>query len=418
MSPPAAVGTTSTSTFSKTADEAPREEQLLEKLGKLHLNYAGSGSAYGNFDTHFYKGQDEYSEDGVLRISPKYRAKAQYPDFLPTWDPREKYPPLTFQKYDDPALRADEELVNLFPKDAKVESKRVTPKLGTEIKGIQLSQLSGKAKDELALFVAQRGVVLFKDQDLAKHGPDFAVQYGKHFGKLHIHHTSGHPETAPELHITYRRPDHSEFERVFEDSHTSIGWHTDVSYELQPPSYTFFSVLQGPEGGGDTLFADSVEAYERLSPTLRQFLEGLHVIHSGVEQGQNSQVQGGVQRRPPTGHIHPLVRWHPVLKRKCLYVNKAFSRRIVELKKPESDLLLNFLYSLFSTALDLQLRAYWEPGTVAIWDNRRTIHSAVIDWEEPVNRHAFRITPHAERPVESPEFYNDPNYFPQEVTQY
>lgn len=415
MSPPSAVGTVSTT---DTVDHSAQEKQLLERLGKLHLNYGGPAGTYANFDTHFYKGQDEYSDDGVLRIDPKYRAKAQFPDFLPTWNPKEKYPPLTFHKYDDPALRANEGLINLLPKDSGVETKRITPKLGTEVKGVQLSQLSSEAKDELALLVAQRGIVVFRDQDFPKYGPNFAVEYGKHFGKLHIHQTSGHPENAPELHITYRRPDHSEFERVFEDSHTSIGWHTDVSYELQPPSYTFFSVLQGPQGGGDTLFADSVEAYERLSPTLKQFLEGLHVVHSSVEQAQNSKLQGGIQRREPTGHIHPLIRWHPVLKRKVLYVNKAFSRRIVELKKPESDLLLNFLYSLFNNALDLQLRANWEPGTVAIWDNRRTIHSAVIDWEEPVNRHAFRITPQAERPVEGPEYYNDPNYFPQEVTRY
>lgn len=415
MSSPSAVGNVSATA---TLDHEAQQKQVFEKLGKLQLNYGGSNGTYANFDTHFYKGQDEYSADGILRIDPKYRAKARFPDFLPTWDPKERYPPLTFHKYDDPALRANEQLVNLLPKDAGIKTKRVTPKFGTEVKGVQLSQLSPEAKDELALLVAQRGIVIFRDQDFAKYGPNFAVEYGKYFGDLHIHQTSGHPETAPELHITYRRPDYSEFERVFEDSHSSIGWHTDVSYELQPPSYTFFSVLQGPEGGGDTLFADSVEAYERLSPTLRQFLEGLHVIHSSVEQAQNSKLQGGIQRREPTGHIHPLIRWHPVLKRKHIYVNRAFSRRIVELKKPESDLLLNFLYNLLSNALDLQLRANWEPGTIAVWDNRRTLHSAVIDWEEPVNRHAFRITPHGERPVEGPEYYNDPEYFPQEVTKY
>lgn len=417
MSPPSAVGTISGTTIVR---KRPSDKELSERLGKLQLSIGGPNGTYGNFDTHFYAGQDERSADGLLRINPKYRDQADFPAFLPTWDPKEKYPPLEFHEYQDPALRANPDLPNLFPEAQKTEiiTKRITPKFGTEIRGIQLSQLSSEAKDELALFVAQRGVVVFRDQDFATKGPEFAVNYGKHFGKLHIHQTSGHPENTPELHITYRRPDSTEFDRVFQDQHSSLGWHTDVSYELQPPSYTFFSVLQGPDGGGDTLFADSVEAYERLSPTFREFLSGLHVIHSSVEQAENSKIQGGIQRREPTGHIHPLVRYHPVLKKKTLFVNLSFSRRIVELKKPESDLLLNFLYNLVNNSLDLQLRAYWEPNTVTIWDNRRVHHSAVIDWEEPVNRHAFRITPQGERPIEAPEFLNDPNYFPEVATKY
>ncbi|SJM88866.1 probable Alpha-ketoglutarate-dependent sulfonate dioxygenase [Zygosaccharomyces bailii] len=412
----------STGTMSERLRVKEEEEKTIitERLHYLQLNVGESNGLYGNFDTHFYGPQDEVSEDGILRINPAHRATTDFPAFLPTWDPQEKYPPLSFHKYNDPALRADVNLSNLFPKKAGQRTliKKITPKLGSEVRGVQLSQLSHEAKDELALFVAQRGVVVFRDQDFGNRGPEFAVEYGKHFGKLHIHQTSGHPEGIPELHITYRRPDHDEFDRVFQDQHSSISWHTDVSYELQPPSYTFFSVLQGPDGGGDTLFADSVEAYERLSPTMKAFVGGLHVIHSSVEQAENSKSQGGVQRRESTGHVHPLVRYHPVLKRKSLFVNQSFSRRVIELKKPESDLLLNFLYKLIRETSDLQLRAAWEPNSVTVWDNRRVHHSAVIDWDEPVKRHAFRITPQGERPVESEVFLNDPNYFPNSTVQY
>lgn len=409
MAPP-----TSTTTSNVKAATNADEKSVSEKFGKLHLKHTAGASSYGDFDTHFYSGQDEISPDGLLRISGKYRAKSTVPDFLPTWDPTEKYDPLTFHTYEDPGLRGDPEFSNLLSQgiDGQVTLKKITPKLGTEISGIQLSQLSDASKDDLALLVAQRGIVVFRDQDFSSNGPQFVVDYAKHFGKLHIHQTSGHPENIPELHITYRRPDHREFERAFEDSNNAITWHTDVSYELQPPSYTFFNVLEGPDGGGDTLFADSIEAFERLSPTFKEFLSGLHVIHSSIEQAENSKSLGGVQRRAPTAHVHPLVRVHPVLKRKSLFVNKSFSRRIIELKKPESDLLLNFLYNLIDNSHDLQLRAKWEPNTVAIWDNRRVHHSAVIDWEEPVHRHAFRITPQAERPVEDLKYLNDENYYP------
>lgn len=389
---------------------------IAKNIGALHLKYGESG-AYGDFDTHFMPTQDEVAPNGLLRIYESYRKQAKYPDFLPTWDTKEKYPPLKFHKYEDPALRADPNFPNLFPENKKhlINTRKVTPKMGTEIRGIQLTELSDSAKDELALLVAQRGVVLLRNQNMAEKGAAYAANYGKHFGQLHIHPTSGHPEHIPELHITFRRPDHDEFDRVFYDSNSSIFWHTDVSYELQPPSYTFFNVLEGPDGGGDTLFGDSIEAFDRLSKPFQDFLSTLHVTHSSKEQANDSKIQEGIQRRDPVTNIHPLVRVHPVLKKKCLFVNKSFSRRIIELKKPESNLLLDFLYSLADNTHDLQLRANWEPGTVAVWDNRRVQHSAVIDWEAPIRRHAFRITAQGERPVESLKHLNDETYYPSSV---
>ncbi|KAM3161432.1 TauD domain-containing protein [Lachancea thermotolerans] len=374
---------------------------------------------YGNFDTHFFHGQDEVGKDGVLRLDPKYRAQSGFPEFLPEWDPQQKLPALRFHEYHDPALRADPKLPHLLGGAGAEDAPRVrkiTPKLGTEVEGVQISQLSAAGKDELALLVAQRGVVLFRKQDFAQYGPGFAVEYGRHFGRLHVHQTSGAPRGHDQLHITFRRPDVKEFHRVFNDSVTAVGWHTDVSYELQPPSYTFFGVLEGPSGGGDTLFSDSITAFERLSPTFQEFLSTLHVVHSSKEQAQNSANQGGIQRREPVAHVHPLVRVHPVLGRRSLFVNRSFSRRIVELKKPESDRILEFLYDLIDHSHDLQLRANWEPGTVAVWDNRRVHHTAIIDWEEPILRHAFRVTPQAERPVEDLKYLNDETYYPSEDT--
>ena len=104
------------------------------------------------------------------------------------------------------------------------------------------------------------------------------------------------------------------------------------------------------------------------------------------------------------------MRVHPVTGAKSIYLNRPFSRRIVELKEEESRYLLDFLYSVIESSHDLQLRANWEPRTVVIWDNRRTVHSAIIDWDTPVSRHAFRITPQGERPVDNLDDLNKPEY--------
>lgn len=354
---------------------------------------------FGNYDTHFDKNIDEVDEDGLLTVSAKARAKSHAPDFLPTWDPSEKYGPLTFFKYNDPGLLADASFPNLFPANSGFQTKNITPKFGTEVINVQLLELNESGKNELALFIAQRGVAVFRNQNFASKGPRFATDFGRHFGRLHIHPTSGAPKGVPELHITYRRPEKSEFGRIFANRNNNVGWHSDVSYELQPPGITFFSVLEGPEAGGDTIFADTVEAHKRLSPEFQKRLEGLHVLHTSADQASNSRSQGGIERRVPVSNIHPLVRVHPVTKEKAIFLNRPFSRRIVELKEEESRYLLDFLLNLIESSHDLQLRANWEPNTVTIWDNRRSVHSAINDWDTPVSRHAFRITPQAERPV-------------------
>ncbi|KAK9323175.1 hypothetical protein V1517DRAFT_321279 [Lipomyces orientalis] len=328
---------------------------------------------------------------------------SNYPHFLPVWDPTEHYDPLTEFEFTDPGLRADPAFPNLLSKsNSELTVKNLTPKFGTEVRGIQLSDLSAEGKDELALFVAQRGVVVFREQDLRDKPIDWLLEYSSHFGRNHIHPTSGAPRGHPEVHLVYRSKTEAASENIFFKDHvSSVAWHSDVTYEKQPPGTTFLSILDGPESGGDTIFADTQEAYNRLSEPFRQRLHGLTVLHSGVAQADAAKNAGGVVRREPVENFHPLIREHPVTKKKALYVNQQFSRYIKDLKREESDAILNFLYDVLARSADIQVRASWEPGTVVVWDNRRTVHSALVDWSSAgSSRHAFRLTPQAERPNE------------------
>lgn len=367
------------------------------------VNYTNPGSTFDIKDA-------DVTNEEYLTITKSDLEKAKFPEFLPTWNLKEFYKPLEFFEHTDPGSRADPNLPNLFPSESKHELKKVTPKLGTEVTGIQLSQLDDKGKDELALFVAKRGLVIFREQDFAAKGPKFATEYGKYFGPLHIHPTSGSPKGHPEIHVVYRNQDNNDA-YTFAKRTNLVQWHSDVSYELQPPGPTFFTVIEGPESGGDTLFADTVEAYNRLSPSFQKVLEGLHVLHTSEDQAKYSRKKGGAERRDPVNNIHPLVRVHPVTGDKILYVNPGFSRRIVELKDEESDALLDFLYKHIGNSHDLQARVNWEPNSVVVWDNRRVAHTAILDWDSDTNqtRHAFRITPQAERPVADAKDLNTPD---------
>jgi Taurine catabolism dioxygenase TauD, TfdA family len=129
-----------------------------------------------------------------------------YPEYLPVWDTSLHYEPYEpLENVFQPGLQANPAKPNLLTADAKVSN--LSPKVGSVVDGVQLSTLTDAGKDELALFVAQRGVVVFRNQDLANLGPQGVVDYGKYFGPLHIHPASGHPQGFPELHLVYRGPE-------------------------------------------------------------------------------------------------------------------------------------------------------------------------------------------------------------------
>lgn len=114
-----------------------------------------------------------------------------------------------------------------------------------------------------------------------------------------------------------------------------------------------------------------------------------------------SASNAGAVRRAPVSNIHPLIREHPATGEKALYVNPQFTRRIVGYKKEESDALLKFLFDHVAYGADFHARVKWAPGTVVVWDNRVTSHTAIVDWENGQRRHIARITPQAEKPREA-----------------
>ena len=257
-----------------------------------------------------------------------------------------RYPPLSLFEHYDHGKDADPGFPDLLPRGlAEVDD--ITPFIGSEVHGVQLSKLSDAGKDQLALFVAQRRVVgkstkysravskfcsvlmwananpksAFRDQDFASLPIQEAVEYAGYFGRHHVHQTSGAPKGFPEIHLVFRGADDRTGAKFLQQRTNTITWHSDVTFEKQPPGTTFLYVLDGPSTGGDTLFGDMAQAYKRLSPDFRKRLHGLRAVHSGVEQVNASLNGGGIARRDPVTSEHPIVRTHPVTGEKALYVN-------------------------------------------------------------------------------------------------
>ncbi|KAK4953349.1 hypothetical protein LTR10_009058 [Elasticomyces elasticus] len=345
----------------------------------------------------FAQGAKTTNYEAELNGSGKH-APAKYPHYLPYWEDV-KYPALEPFEAVQPGKDADPSFPNLL---ANAEVKDVTANIGAEVSGIQLSKLNKAGKDELALFVAQKKVVAFRNQDFADLPIQEALDFAEYYGPSHIHQASGAPKGFPRVHLVHRSADDTTANDFFQERTNSITWHTDVSFEMQPPGTTFLYLLDGPAAGGDTLFGNMAVAYQRLSPAFQQRLHGLKAVHSGHEQAASALARKSIVRREPVSNVHPIVRTHPVTGEKALYVNPQFTRRVVGFKKEESDMLLQFLYNHIALCADLQARMKWEAKTVIVWDNRVTAHTAILDWQDGSRRHLARLTPQAERPYETP----------------
>ncbi|KAL6700786.1 putative alpha-ketoglutarate-dependent sulfonate dioxygenase [Trichoderma pleuroticola] len=289
----------------------------------------------------------------------------------------------------DRAFFADPAKASLLGLATAVEE--VTPIIGTELKGVQLSKLTDQQKDELALLVAERGVVFFRDQDITL---DQQHELASYYG------------------IQDRDPNQQDPKHV-----TIIGrggnarahgnyiaeWHGDHSFEVNPPSYTLLRLVKTPPAGGDTIFTSQVGLFDKLSPAFQKAIEGLHAIHSSDRAYLASINGGGTPHRAPIATAHPLVRTHPVTRLKSLFYNPSFIDRIQELNAQESHHILAFLREHLSNADDLTARWKWTPGAVAFWDNRIIAHRAVPGGYDTELREGKRTAVFGERPFYDPE---------------
>lgn len=273
----------------------------------------------------------------------------------------------------------------------------LTPSVGGQIDGIDLTgDVDVETQKQLRGALAAHGVLVLRDQHIL---PVDYLRFARIFGE-------------PDRHNIYlpTLPDQPLIE-VLESNHAegkdarADAWHTDVTWRSDAPAITLLHGRTIPQSGGDTLWASTAAAYERLSPALRDFLAGLEAIHSfevsGIREALLGRREGGYgsagnaeklanARIKFAPVVHPVVKTHPITGRKVLYVNPGFTSHIRDIPKEQSNALLNLIYDLFKTP-ELQLRLRWEPGTIAVWDNRQTVHYGAKDYGEQT-RKLHRIT--------------------------
>ncbi|MFF0031561.1 TauD/TfdA dioxygenase family protein [Streptomyces avermitilis] len=273
-------------------------------------------------------------------------------------------------------------------RDARVEVKPVAGHIGAEIRGVDLAgPMDDSVVAEIRAAVLRWKVVFFREQrlDHTSH-----VAFARRFGEPVSLRSRGSasPPDFPEIETTADRlelgerygMDHAEWLR--RRRHSLLrGWHCDHGARIDPPAATVLRAEAVPPYGGDTTWSNLAAAYAGLSKPVRAFVDGLRAEHRlGVgyqaRPGDDAYVRHLLDHQ--TASEHPLVRVHPETGERVLFVNGYYVEQIQDVSRTESRALLDMLLGE-ATRPEYTVRFRWEPGSVAFWDNRATIHLAPSD---------------------------------------
>lgn len=153
-------------------------------------------------------------------------------------------------------------------------------------------------------------------------------------------------------------------------------WHSDMTYNAQPPKASCLFSVEIPPSGGGTSFANMYMAYESLPSDLKKRADTLQCVHDASRNSTGELRQGFEEINDPTktvGAIHPVVRTHPVTGRKCLFLGRRRNAYLVGLPLAESEALLDQLWE-HATSPRIVWTQEWKLGDAILWDNRCTMH--------------------------------------------
>ncbi|MDH5675780.1 MAG: TauD/TfdA family dioxygenase [Myxococcales bacterium] len=276
----------------------------------------------------------------------------------------------------------------------RFELKPLSGRTGAEVFSVDLAgDLPAETVAKLRRALLEHHVLVFRGQQLS---PEEQLRFGRRFGELERHPFVAGNADHPEMIDIITEPE--------DTANFGGGWHTDLTFREAPDLGSILYAVQLPPAGGDTLFANQQAAYEALSETMKGILDGLVAVHSAAEQygprGYSTRSRAVATTDTDLaaqGVEHPVVRTHPESGRKALYVNRAFTARIKDMRRDESAALLEFLFR-HAVKEPFTCRVRWEPGTLTMWDNRSVQHYALHDYAGH-RRHMRRITIRGDRPV-------------------
>jgi taurine dioxygenase len=238
-------------------------------------------------------------------------------------------------------------------------------------------------------------VVFFRDQRLSQ---EQHVAFSRRFGELEIHIVKKYllPDYPEILLISNIRNENGEHIGLADAGFT---WHTDTSYRQRPSRCSLLYAKEVPQRDGkplgDTVFANTVAAYEALPEAMKRRLAGLKAIHrySSRRRVDNSPRPklSAAQLAETPDIAHPIVRTHPYTGRKALYVTAGECVGIEGMPEDEALGLIDEL-DAHCVRPEFCYRHRWQVGDLVMWDNASAMHLAICDYALPERRLMHRTT--------------------------
>jgi taurine dioxygenase len=238
-------------------------------------------------------------------------------------------------------------------------------------------------------------VVVFRNQHLSN---ERHVSFSRRFGELEIHIVKKYllPDYPEILLVTNIRNDNGEHIGLADAGFT---WHSDVSYRKHPSRCSLLYSIQVPEKNGqtlgNTLFANTIRAYETLPETMKTWLAGRKAIHRYSERMRIANSPRpkltAAQLAETPDVAHPIVRTHPFTGRKALYVTKGECIGVEGVPGDEGRAVIEELHD-HCIKPEFLYRHKWQAGDLLMWDNATAMHLAICDYDLPQRRLMHRTT--------------------------
>lgn len=265
-------------------------------------------------------------------------------------------------------------------------------RIGARIDGVRLGgDLSADAIATVREALLRHKVVFFRGQD---HLDEVGHQaFAETFGPL----TSAHP--------TVDTGSGRVFKVTADKGMAANAWHTDVTFVDRVPAISVLRAVHLPPYGGNTVWANTVAAYDALPAPLRALVDDLWAVHTNSydyaqRDEESEEPDANYTRADFASQLfeteHPVVRVHPETGERSLVLGH-FVKAFTGLNTAESIALFTLLQNRI-TRLENTIRWTWQPGDVAVWDNRATQHYAVADFGTEY-REMARITVAGDVPV-------------------
>ncbi len=266
---------------------------------------------------------------------------------------------------------------------------RLTQHIGAELVGVNLAEAvrNDDLFGEIKAALLDHKVLFLRDQDISRADH---VAFAQRFGQLEDHPVAGSD------------PDHPGLVRIYKDENSppdfyENSWHADTTWREAPQMGAVLRCVACPPVGGDTMWANMERAYEDLADHIKETIAPLKARHSieasfGARMPEDKRL--ALKAQFPDAE-HPVVRTHPETGAKSLYVcgftthftnfHTAANVRYGQDYAPGGAQLLHYLIARAQIP-EYQVRWRWQPGSMAIWDNRCTQHYAVMDYPPCVRR--------------------------------